>query len=165
MKYTYSGLWLVLLLFMYTVVAKTVQKADAVLAIKSEHRLYLMSKGKKFASFPVTFGPVPKGHKQQRGDKKTPEGSYSLSYKNAKSKYYKSIHISYPNRKGRANAKKLGVDPGDNIMIHGQPNGWGWASPVLQNFLWTDGCIALSNKDMDQVWKAVPPGTPIEIRP
>lgn len=156
---------IVFLVFFHTAIAENVKKADAVLAIKSEHRLYLVSKGKRFASFPVTFGPVPKGHKQQRGDKKTPEGRYTLSYKNSNSKYYKSILISYPNKQDRANARKKGVDPGDNIMIHGQPNGWGWASPVLQNFLWTDGCIALSDKHMDQVWKAVNAGTPIEIRP
>jgi murein L,D-transpeptidase YafK len=143
----------------------TAQKADAVLVIKSEGKLYLMSKGVPFATLSVTFGAEPTGHKQQQGDERTPEGHYILDYKNPNSKFYKSIHISYPNRKDRANARRLGVDPGGEIMIHGQANGWGWAAPVVQFFGWTDGCIALSNGNMDRVWKAVDPGTPIEIRP
>jgi murein L,D-transpeptidase YafK len=141
------------------------QKADAVLVIKSKSRLYLMYKGEPIASFHVTFGQNPKGHKIKRGDERTPEGHYILDYKNPNSKFHKSIHISYPNSVDRANAKHLGVSPGGDIMIHGQTNGWGWASPIVQFFPWTDGCVALSNKDMDQVWEAVDPGTPIEIRP
>jgi murein L,D-transpeptidase YafK len=142
-----------------------VQKADAVLVVKSDKRLYLMNKGEKFASFRVTFGDNPKGQKQMRGDERTPEGHYVLDYKNPNSKFHKSIHISYPNAKDREVARLLGVDPGGDIMIHGQTNGWGWASPIVQFFPWTDGCIALTNTNMDRVWEAVTPGTPIEIRP
>ena len=133
--------------------------------VKSEKRLYLMSKGKPFASFPVTFGREPKGHKQERGDERTLEGNYMLDSKNANSQFYKSIHVSYPNSQDRANAQRRHVDPGGDIMIHGQPNGWAWAAPIVQRFSWTDGCIALSNTNLDQVWAAVNPGTPIEIRP
>ena len=142
-----------------------VQKADAVLVVKSEKRLYLISKGERIASFRVTFGDKPKGHKQKRGDERTPEGHYVLDYKNPNSKFHKSIHISYPNARDREVARLLGVDPGGDIMIHGQTNGWGWASPIVQFFPWTDGCIALTNTNMDHVWEAVDPGTPIEIRP
>ena len=124
-----------------------------------------MSEGKSFASFPVTFGREPKGHKQERGDERTPEGKYVLDSKNTNSQFYKSIHVSYPNAQDRANAQQRGVDPGGDIMVHGQPNGWEWAAPVVQLFSWTDGCIALSNDNLDQVWAAVDPGTPIEIRP
>jgi len=145
--------------------ALSVQKADAVLVIKSERRLFLMNNGKPFASFRATFGMNPKGHKQQLGDERTPEGHYVLDYKNRNSKFYKSIHISYPNAKDRESARKRGVNPGGEIMIHGQTNGWGWAFFVVQWFPWTDGCVALSNRDMDRVWEAVDPGTPIEIRP
>jgi murein L,D-transpeptidase YafK len=141
------------------------EKADAVLVDKSEKRLYLMQDGSVLRSFPVTFGGEPRGHKQQQGDQRTPEGRYMLDYKNAGSRYFKSIHISYPNAQDRASAKKRGVDPGGDIMLHGQPNGWGWASPVLQLFTWTDGCIALSDRHMEEVWQAVDVGTPIEIRP
>ena len=81
------------------------------------------------------------------------------------SKFYKSIHISYPNVEDKAEARKLGLSPGGDIMVHGQANGWEWAAPIVQLLSWTDGCIALSNKDMDEVWAAVDPGTPIEIRP
>ncbi len=160
-----KALFIALLTIVQAVSADNVQKADAVLVIKSEKRLYLMNNGERFASLPVTFGGEPKGHKQAQGDQRTPEGYYMLDYKNANSNYYKSIHISYPNVMDKINADKLGVHPGGDIMIHGQANGWEWASPIVQLFSWTDGCIALSNSDMDKVWDAVDPGTPIEIRP
>lgn len=139
--------------------------AESVLVDKSDGRLYLIRDGQAFASFPVRFGGNPEGHKQQQGDQRTPEGKYLLDYKNANSNYYKSIHVSYPNARDRKNARRLGVDPGGDIMIHGQLNGWGWAAPVVQFFDWTDGCIALKDSDMDKVWQAIKPGTPIEIRP
>lgn len=141
------------------------QKADAVLVDKSEKRLYLIREGEPFASFRVSFGSNPRGHKQEQGDGRTPEGRYILDYKNAGSAYYKSIHISYPNAKDLKEARKRGVDPGGDIMIHGQKNGYGRLSFLVQRFNWTNGCIALSDRDMDTVWKAVEPGTPIEIKP
>jgi len=158
-------LFIILLLGLQTASGETEEKADAVLVVKSEKRLYLMRDGVQFASFPVTFGGQPTGHKKERGDQRTPEGYYMLDYKNSNSKFYKSIHISYPNTQDRINAVQRGVDPGGDIMIHGQLNGWQWASPIVQLFSWTDGCIALSNRNMDRVWKAIEPGTPIEIRP
>lgn len=160
-----KALIVVLLLVFQTAAGADIQKADEVLVVKSEKRLYLIKDGKRFASLPVTFGGQPRGHKQARGDQRTPEGRYTLGYKNSNSKYYKSIHISYPNRQDRLNAQRNGVDPGGDIMIHGQTNGWEWASPIVQLFSWTDGCVALSNSNMDRVWEAVDSGTPIEIRP
>jgi len=160
-----KSLLIALLLILQTANGVSAQNADAVLVIKSEKRLYLMNQGKRFASFYVTFGAQPTGHKQAQGDERTPEGHYIMDYKNLNSKFYKSIHISYPNAKDRANARRRGVDPGGNIMIHGQKNGWEWATPFAQLLSWTDGCIALSNRDMDRVWTAVDPGMPIEIRP
>ena len=154
-----------LLLPLHIANADSIQKADAILVIKSERRLYLMKDNELLEKFKVTFGGNPKGHKEAEGDEKTPEGHYRLGYKNLKSRFYKSIHISYPNRKDRANAKRLGVKPGGDIMIHGQKNGWEWATPLAQLFSWTNGCIALSNKDMDKIWMRVDPGIPIEIRP
>ena len=152
-------------LFVYSGVLHSKQKADAVLVVKSESRLYLLRNERPFASFHVTFGGNPKGHKQQLGDQRTPEGKYTLGYKNANSAFYKSIHISYPNAEDRARASKRGVSPGGEIMIHGQPNGWGSFGWAIQLFNWTDGCIALTDRDMDRVWAAVETGTPIEIRP
>ena len=161
------GKYLVILLLAVcqSATAGNVQKADEVLVVKSEKRLYLLHRNKAFASYPVTFGSNPKGHKQVRGDGRTPEGHYVLDYKNPNSRFYKSIHISYPNSRDRENARRRGLDPGGDIMIHGQPNGYGWAAPVLQLFSWTDGCIALSDSNMDIIWQAVDPGTPIEIKP
>jgi murein L,D-transpeptidase YafK len=140
-------------------------KADAVLVVKSERRLYLMKGDQVLETYRITLSGEPKGHKQQQGDERTPEGRYSLDHKNAQSRFYKSIHVSYPNPQDRENARKRGVSPGGDIMIHGLPNGWGWTWPVLQLFPWTDGCIALRNEDMDEVWAAVDVGTPIEIKP
>ena len=165
MRFCSVVLPLALLLFSPAALASDVQKADAVLVVKSEKRLYLMDEGVAFLSLPATFGGQPRGHKRRRGDERTPEGQYTLDYKNPASKFYKSIHVSYPNADDRADARKRGVNPGGDIMIHGQPNQWTWAGPILQLFSWTDGCIALSNKHMDQVWEAVDAGTPIEIRP
>jgi murein L,D-transpeptidase YafK len=139
--------------------------ADKVLVIKSEHALYLMKNGEAFATFHVVFGGNPEGHKQQQGDQRTPEGEYTLGYKNSNSRYYKSIHISYPNAQDRAQARQRGVRPGGDIMIHGQPNGKEWLTPFSQMINWTNGCIALTNSDMDIVWDAVRGKTPIEIRP
>ncbi len=162
------GLWFALLVLplIHTAAgANEVQKADAVLVVKSEKRLYLLDAGEEFASYHVTFGADPNGHKERQGDGRTPEGRYVLDYKNRQISYYRSIHISYPNEQDRRAARDLGADPGGDIMIHGQPNGWGWAGIVLQNLSWTDGCIALTDSDMDHVWQAVDPGTPVEIRP
>ena len=154
-----------LLLVFAVAVGDDLQKADEVLVIKSEKRLYLIADGVRFASFRVTFGGDPEGHKQEVGDQRTPEGNYTLGYKNVNSSYFKSIRITYPNAQDRQTAQEAGVDPGGDIMIHGQPNGWQWATPVVQLFSWTDGCVALSNANMEKVWESVDSGTPIEIRP
>jgi murein L,D-transpeptidase YafK len=161
----YKYVLIALLFILQTTSVLGEQKADAVLVVKSKNRLYLMNKGEAFASFHVSFGSNPKGHKQEQGDGRTPEGRYILDYKNPGSEYYRSIHISYPNAKDRKEASKRGVDPGGDIMIHGQKNGYGGLSFLVQRFNWTNGCIALSDRDMDTVWKAVEPGTPIEIKP
>jgi murein L,D-transpeptidase YafK len=141
------------------------QKADAVVINKSDKTLQLLHKNQVLASYPVVFGANPKGHKEREGDERTPEGKYVLDYKNPKSKYFRSIHVSYPNSRDRARAKELGVSPGGQIMIHGQPNDLGWMKKFSQFVNWTDGCIALSDADMQKVWDSVDSGTPIEILP
>ena len=140
-------------------------KADKVLIIKSERKLYLLRDGKPYREYHVALGRAPVGPKRQAHDGKTPEGNYTLDYKNAESSYYRAIHISYPSAADKARAKKMGVDPGGAIMIHGQPNWFGWLAPIRQRFDWTAGCIAVGNGDMDEIWQAVKPGTPVEIRP
>ena len=141
------------------------ETADHVLIVKSKKMLYLEKNGKVFASYPVVFGSNPKGHKEKKGDGRTPEGRYTIDKKNENVGYYKPLHISYPNEKDIVAAKAKGVDPGGRIYIHGQKNGYGWAERVTQAKDWTKGCIALTNKDMKKVWEAVKAGTPIEIKP
>lgn len=141
------------------------QKADLVLVKKSESKLFLMSEGEPFKAYHVVFGSNPQGHKQQEGDERTPEGDYMLDLKNADSAFYKAIHISYPDRRDELHAKSKGVSPGGLIMIHGQRNGLGWLSFIAQRFNWTDGCIAVTNSEMDEIWQAVDVGTPIRIMP
>jgi murein L,D-transpeptidase YafK len=165
MKMFNKCLFVALLLFFQAAYSDDVPKADAVLVIKSEKRLYLLRQGEQIASLRVAFGSAPVGTKRQEGDGRTPEGRYVLDYKNIDSQFYKSIHVSYPNSQDREQARERGVSPGGDIMIHGQANGWEWASLFVQLFSWTDGCIALSNSDMERVWNSVDPGTPIEIRP
>ena len=140
-------------------------KADSVLVVKSQSKLYLKRNGEILKAFHVAFGANPEGHKMQEGDERTPEGRYILDYKKEDSAFYKSIHISYPNKVDRERAKKEGVSPGGFIMIHGQKNGYGWLSWITQRFNWTDGCIAVSNSAMDVIWASVDVGTPIEIKP
>lgn len=147
------------------VTSNAAEKADRVVVKKSEARLYLERDGKAFASFKAVFGGQPRGHKQQEGDERTPEGRYVLDSKNAKSAYYKAIHISYPNAHDTASANARGVAPGGFIMVHGQKRGFGWLAPLAQQFNWTDGCVAVSNEDMDIIWQTVDVGTPIEILP
>jgi murein L,D-transpeptidase YafK len=139
--------------------------ADKVVVDKAAHRLSLFQAGKLLASFPIALGFAPVGHKTQQGDGRTPEGQYRLTAKNAASRYYKSIRISYPNQADRAAAQRRGVNPGGDVMIHGQPNGYAWAAAATQQRDWTLGCIALTNADMDQVWSLVAAGTAIEIKP
>ena len=140
------------------------EEIDRVIVKKSESTLYLMKNKKIVKKYKVSFGGNPKGHKQQEGDEKTPEGNYTLDYKNAKSKFYKSIHISYPNKRDKQRATKLGVNAGGDIMIHGQKNGFAFFYFITRWFNWTNGCIAVSNSEMDEIWKLVKVGTPIEIR-
>lgn len=142
-----------------------IEKADMVLVIKSESKLYLRKDGKALNEYHVAFGANPKGHKQQQGDERTPEGKYILDYKKEDSSFHKSIHISYPNETDKKRAKESGVNPGGFIMIHGQKNGLSWLSFFTQRFNWTDGCIAVSNSAMDEIWETVDVGTPIEIKP
>lgn len=146
-------------------IAFGIEKADMVLVIKSESKLYLKKNGRVLEAYHVVFGANPKGHKLQEGDERTPEGRYILDYKKDDSTFYKAIHISYPNESDRERARNNGVSPGGAIMIHGQKKDIGWLALISQYFNWTDGCIAVSNPDMDEIWEAVDAGTPIEIKP
>ena len=138
---------------------------DRVVVYKHERRLVLLSQGKELRSYRVALGGEPSGPKMRQGDHRTPEGSYVLDSRNANSHFYKAFHISYPNSRDIAAAKKLGVSPGGDIMLHGLPKNYAFVGKAHTLHDWTDGCIAVSNEEMDEIWKLVRPGTPIEIKP
>jgi murein L,D-transpeptidase YafK len=140
-------------------------KVDLVRVEKSERRMQLLSGETLIKEYKIALGARPIGHKRWEGDERTPEGRYVLDWRNPKSMAYKSIHISYPSAKDTAAAKLMGVPPGGEIMIHGAANGYGWWGWVLQLIDWTDGCIAVTNHEMDEIWTLVQDGTPIEINP
>jgi murein L,D-transpeptidase YafK len=139
--------------------------ADSVLVDKSEKKLYLLREGIKYREYSIALGPRPRGHKLHAGDERTPEGRYILDFKTEKSDFYKAIHISYPNEQDIKRASDIGAAPGGSIMIHGMPNNTTLPPELIQMFNWTDGCIAVTNQDMDEIWSAIKPGTPIDIRP
>jgi hypothetical protein len=141
------------------------QMADRVVVKKSERRLYLMRANQIVAEYPIRLGLNPTGHKLREGDFRTPEGSYELVRRNPKSEFFLSLEVSYPNEADKARAKQLGVSPGGLIMIHGQPNVRRKSPEYYENFDWTNGCIAVSNSDMVDIWLRTGVGTPIEIRP
>lgn len=145
--------------------AKDIPQADMVLVDKSDKRLYLIKQGRPFREYRIVLGKNPDGHKRKAGDERTPEGSYTLDWRNPESNFYKSIHISYPDTKDLAAARARGEDPGGMIMIHGLPNNFKWGEKALDGWDWTDGCIAVRNHEMDEIWLAVEDGTPIEIIP
>lgn len=143
----------------------TPERADSILIFKKEHRLELLSSGKVIRSYSVALGRGGLAPKQREGDGRTPEGIYVIDKRNAASHYHRSLHISYPNEQDRRRAAQLGVQPGGEIMIHGLPNGMGWLGSTHRAYDWTLGCIAVTDAEIDEVWKLVPVGTSVEIRP
>jgi len=138
-------------------------KADRLLVDKSERVLIAYLGSREVVRYAnIRFGDAPTGRKQFEGDERTPEGNYRISGRNPKSAYHLSLRISYPSAADRAFAKVRGRSPGGDIFIHGQPNAWP-GPPIARD--WTDGCIALSNAEIKQLWDMVPDGTPITIRP
>ena len=140
-------------------------EADQVVVEKAARKLHLMQNGEVFRTFDIALGIQPAGDKQREGDFRTPEGSYLLDVRNPNSEFFLSIHISYPNRQDRSEARKEGVEPGGSIMIHGQPNVPTKSETYYGSQDWTNGCIALSNSDMIDIWLMTGKNTPIDIRP
>jgi murein L,D-transpeptidase YafK len=137
--------------------------AESVLVDKSERKMWLIAAGQKYREYDISLGDSPAGHKEQEGDERTPEGRYLIDYRNPESKYHLSLHIDYPRDKDEEDARKKGVSPGGNIFIHGLPNGVGYAGQEYKGRDWTDGCIAVDNRDIEEIWALVKDGTPIEI--
>ena len=130
-------------------------KADRVLVKKSDRKLYLIKEGRVIRAYTISLGSNPLGHKQQQGDQRTPEGIYKLKHRNPQSKYYKSILMSYPSERDRRRAEARGVDPGGDLAIHGLPvrtkeEEWDYIERD-----WTDGCIAVTNDEMEEIWHLV----------
>ncbi|MDQ0422923.1 murein L,D-transpeptidase YafK [Peteryoungia aggregata LMG 23059] len=145
--------------------AATTGIASHIVVDKSDRRLDLMQGEAVMATFAIALGGAPEGHKGEEGDQRTPEGHYVIDWRNDRSGYHLSLHISYPDAADIARAEAEGKDHGGMIMIHGQRNALGWLAFLTQRFDWTDGCIAVTNADMDIIWNTVPDGTPIEITP
>lgn len=139
--------------------------ADKVVVRKGERKLYLMNNDAVIRTFKVALGLRPEGHKQFEGDFRTPEGAYRLTRRNPNSEYFLSIQVDYPNDQDVRRARSQGLRPGGAIMIHGQPNLPKKTRDYYTNVDWTEGCIAVSNSDMVEIWLMTPPDTPIEILP
>ncbi|MBW2707603.1 MAG: L,D-transpeptidase family protein [Deltaproteobacteria bacterium] len=141
------------------------EPADKVLIEKKERRLTLLTKGEVIKTYKIALGGNPVGPKERQGDNKTPEGTYIIDSRNSNSGYHLSLHISYPNEKDKMRAKEIGVSPGGDIMIHGIKNGFSLVGASHAEVDWTKGCIAVSNQEMEEIYKFVPNGTTVEIRP
>jgi murein L,D-transpeptidase YafK len=140
-------------------------QADRILVDKSDRLLVPFRNGQELARYSVSLGSgAEAGPKQVEGDGRTPEGIYRIDARNAKSRYHLSLRVSYPSGDDRARAAAMGKSAGGDIMIHGLPNGWGWAATLFQGRDWTKGCIAVTNTEMRRLWAQVPDGTLIEIR-
>ncbi|MEW6002583.1 MAG: L,D-transpeptidase family protein [Nitrospirota bacterium] len=151
--------------FLLPVEVSALAKADKVVVIKSKRILMLLRDGEIWKTYKIALGKQPAGHKIFAGDKRTPEGNYFLDRRNMESRFHLSIHISYPNESDIFYARKLGVSPGGDIMIHGLPAKLEGIGKFHRIRDWTDGCIAVTNSEIEEMWQLVPDGTPIEIRP
>jgi murein L,D-transpeptidase YafK len=138
---------------------------ERVLILKQKRELQLLSAGEVIKSYPVALGFNPVGQKQMSGDGRTPEGVYVVDGRNDTSPYHRALHISYPNADDLARAAAAGIDPGGDIVIHGMPLAYGRYDPVRFFRDWTDGCIAVGNLAIEEIWARVPDGTRVEIRP
>lgn len=140
-------------------------QADKVLVLKSERKMFLIRNGAVFKGYEIMLGLNPVGHKQEKGDNRTPEGHYLLKGRNPQSRFHRSIHISYPNEADLQAAREKGVDPGRYIAIHGLPEKSKEGEWHYIERDWTNGCIAVTNPEIEEIWELVKDGTPIEIRP
>jgi murein L,D-transpeptidase YafK len=139
--------------------------ADSIVVEKSEHRLSLYHNGTLLRRYLVALGEQPVGDKVSIGDMRTPEGLFHIEARNPESRYHRALRISYPDAAHRARAQALGLSPGGDIMIHGLPARQAWVGAAHRDFDWTEGCIAVTNQEIEEIWSAVPVGTPIHIKP
>ena len=145
--------------------AANTAQADRIVIVKSTRTLSLLNGDKVLKTYKVALGTVPVGPKRVEGDHKTPEGNYVIDAKNLQSQFHRSLHISYPSAADQQRARKLGARPGGAIMIHGLAKPFAYLGPLHRQTDWTDGCIAVTNAEIEEIWKLVPVGTKVEIRP
>jgi murein L,D-transpeptidase YafK len=139
--------------------------ADRVLVEKAARQLTLLRDGKPLKKYRVALGRAPVGPKEYEGDQRTPEGVYSIDFHKPDSDYHRALHISYPEQHDIDRAAVEGLSAGSDIMIHGLPNGRNWPGRFHRRIDWTAGCIAVTDFEIEEIYRAVPDGTPIEIRP
>lgn len=139
--------------------------ADSIVVEKGRRTLTLFSAGFAVRTYQVALGKQPTGDKVKKGDNRTPEGTYFIDFKNPNSKYHKALHISYPDALHSARANALGVSPGGDIMIHGLPPRYASVGAEHAQYDWTEGCIAVTDKEIEEIWAAIPTGAPIHIKP
>ena len=155
-----------LLLLLSLVTAASAQSGiDHLLVLKKQHKLLLMSGNQVVKSYYVALGSGGLAPKQRQGDHRTPEGLYTIDYRNPGSRYHLALHISYPRQTDMERARQMGVSPGGDIMIHGLGPNFSWAGENHRHYDWTDGCIAVTDQEIEEIWRVVPDGTPVEIRP
>jgi len=154
-----------LLLSLPLLAQEPVPPVDKVMVNKSERTMWLLSGGEPVREYRISLGREPKGHKLSAGDNRTPEGRYYLNGRNPDSDFHKSLRISYPNERDRYKAESWGLDPGNNIMIHGLPNDAGDMAFAYEGLDWTNGCIAVTNEEIEEIWHLVGDNTPILIKP
>jgi len=145
--------------------APPVKKADRIVVEKSTRTMKLMLGSEVLKTYKVALSREPVGAKEREGDHRVPEGQYVIDSKNSHSCFHLALHISYPNAADRQKARTLGVKPGGNIEIHGVGSKYGWVGSLQVQVNWTDGCIAVTNSEIEEIWPLVPVGTPLEIRP
>ncbi len=140
-------------------------RADRVVVSKSSRTLTLYRGNKLLRSYRISLGRNPQGPKQREGDGRTPEGSFTLDYRKENSSFHRALHISYPTPDYAAAARGRAINPGGLIMVHGLRSGLGGLGRLHTFFDWTDGCVAVTNHEIDEIWRVVPDGTPIVIEP
>ena len=143
----------------------TESRADLILVEKARRRLTVYANGRSLKSYGVALGWNPVGHKQREGDGRTPEGRYHIDFKKLDSTFHRALHISYPDTADREAARRRGDKPGGAIMIHGLRNGYGWLGNLHRLRDWTAGCIAVTDREIEELWGAVAVGTVVEVRP
>jgi murein L,D-transpeptidase YafK len=139
--------------------------ADRVVVEKSARRLRLFQNGRVLKTYSVALGRAPIGPKEHEGDQRTPEGIYKIDFHKPDSDYHLALHISYPEPQDIARAARQNLAAGSDIMIHGLPNGRSWIGRFHRRSDWTAGCIAVTDFEIDEIYRAVSDGTPIELRP